>query len=55
MEIDGLHLAHVTRRSKSSNSPRLAFCAGWMADIGFIPNALVQYLPELGVINGGAA
>jgi len=44
--MNGLHQACITRRSITNNDPRLVVSAGWMPDMGFIPGALVQYLPE---------
>ena len=49
MGKNGLHLGHVTRTSRTRSTPRLVFSADWFADMGFVPGALVQYLPE----NGG--
>ena len=43
-----LHLANIIRTNRNTNSPRLAFYAPWLAEMGFVPDALVQFLPEPG-------
>ena len=46
--MNGVHLAHITRINRRTNGPRLVFSADWMACMGFLPGALVQYLPQPG-------
>lgn len=46
MGMNGIYLSHVTRINRETSKPRLIFSADWMADMGFVPGALVQYLPE---------
>jgi hypothetical protein len=46
--MSGIHPACVSRTSVRSNSPRVVFSASWLAGMGFIPDALVQYFPEDG-------
>ena len=44
----GLHLTSITRTNKSTSNPRLGFYAPWLGEMGFVPDALVQFLPEPG-------
>lgn len=47
--MNGVHLVSVSRTRIGSNHPRLMLCgADWMAGMGFVPDALVQYFPEEG-------
>ena len=46
MGMDGVHLSHVTRTNRDTSNPRLVFTADWLDEMGFVPGALVQYLPE---------
>jgi len=44
-----LHLTKITRAtSKTSVTPRIAFNADWLREMGFVHDALAQYLPERG-------
>jgi len=46
--MNGIYLTSVTRKNKSTNSPKLTFFAEWLVHMGFVPGALVQFLPEPG-------
>jgi len=45
---EGIHLTNVTRGNSNSNKPKILFFAEWTKRMGFIPNALIQCLPEDG-------
>jgi len=42
----GIDLACITRIKRETSRPRLTFQAGWLADMGFVTGALVQFIPE---------
>jgi hypothetical protein len=44
--MNGVDLTSITRSCKSKYDRRLCFSAKWLADMGFVSGALVQYLPE---------
>jgi len=44
----GIDLACITRINREKSNPRLNFQAGWLADMGFVAGALVQFIPEPG-------
>ena len=46
--MNGIDIASVTRASRRKNNPRLQFYAEWLREMGFVPDALVQFLPEPG-------
>ena len=43
---EGIHLTNVSRASCNSDKPKILFFAEWTSRMGFIPNALIQCLPE---------
>jgi hypothetical protein len=44
--MNGVDIASVTRTNRQTNSPRIQFYAKWLRGMGFVPDALVQFLPE---------
>jgi hypothetical protein len=44
--LNNIYLTRVGRASTNAEKPRIVFFAEWMRDMGFVPNALVQFLPE---------
>lgn len=48
---EGIHLTNVTRGGNNDAKPKIHFFAEWTRRMGFIPNSLIQFLPE----DGGAS
>jgi len=44
--MNGVDLTSITRIDRNNNCPRLNFHAKWLGAMGFVPGALVQFLPE---------
>ena len=40
------HLISITRTKTSDDKPKISFYAEWLKPMGFVPDALVQFLPE---------
>ena len=45
---EGIHLTNVTRGNSNSNKPKILFFAEWTRRMGFVPDVLIQVLPEDG-------
>ena len=47
--MNGVDITSIIRiNKKNHHSPRLIFCAKWLGDMGFVSDALVQFIPEPG-------
>ena len=46
--MNGLHLTKMTSGGYGDDRPRLALFAEWFIPMGFVPDTLVQFLPEPG-------
>ena len=46
--MTGIDITCITRINRNTSSPRLAFHGKWLGAMGFLPGALVQFVPELG-------
>ena len=44
--MNGVDIASVTRTNRQTSNPRIQFYAEWLRGMGFVPDALVQFLPE---------
>ena len=44
--MNGIDITSVTRLNRHTSTPRIQFHADWLKPMGYVPDALVQFLPE---------